>query len=341
MSMIVAIQCIATLAIFANTLAEPLMREKCGGQLVGSESFIEVLQKWFDITFLSPFAERSDTKAGFCGYKNIVFGVCGMYLNFLCLRLAIVLRNGFVSSEAALAMWVNVSVEEETFASPERCEWCPDTSCCGSSQEGAPASWPNAWNRTTNSVEEGWLPENECLQSIDVACDDNPSCKLKDIGTIVCGVFCCNGMWGICCLTLQRECYACEGTNFVKKRIRGGAREYVASSRSEFEDAQNPDSIWSQAKAARARSRAGAQRSAVPVTMVCNPMAGRSISSASTASRDIRTRSLSMHGDSSGEGGDNAAAWPQPECKSVIGDERGAEEKRAREEAEAAARRGK
>jgi len=47
-----------------------------------------------------------------------------------------------------------------------------------------------------------------------------------------------------------------------------------------------------------------------------------------------------MHGGSSGEGGDNDAAWPQPECKSVIGDERGAEEKRARKEAEAAARRG-
>jgi hypothetical protein len=74
--------------------------------------------------------------------------------------------------------------------------------------------------------------------------------------------------------------------------------------------------------------------------MVCNPMNGRSISSASTELRNIRTRSLSMHGDSSGEGGDNDAARPQPECKSVIGDERGAEEKRARKEAEAAARRG-
>jgi hypothetical protein len=47
-----------------------------------------------------------------------------------------------------------------------------------------------------------------------------------------------------------------------------------------------------------------------------------------------------MHGDSSGEGGDNDAAWPQPECKSFVEDEREAAEKRAREEAEAAARRG-
>ena len=48
-----------------------------------------------------------------------------------------------------------------------------------------------------------------------------------------------------------------------------------------------------------------------------------------------------MHGDSSAENSDNAAAaWPQPESKSVVEDERGAEEKRARKEAEAAARRG-
>ena len=47
-----------------------------------------------------------------------------------------------------------------------------------------------------------------------------------------------------------------------------------------------------------------------------------------------------MHGDSSAENSDNAAAWPQPESKSVVEDERGAEEMRARNEAEAAARRG-
>ena len=43
MSMIVAIQCIATLAIFANTLAEPLMRKECGRELVESDDFMEVM----------------------------------------------------------------------------------------------------------------------------------------------------------------------------------------------------------------------------------------------------------------------------------------------------------
>ena len=340
MQAIVAIQSIATLAIFINMF----VRTCAGGAAAcdcktfpNGEVFGDICiyrngacyKKYTSgecassatICSAQPRAgqQQESNKAGLCGYGLYVFGACGIYLNFMCLRLAIVLKNGFSSSEKALARWVNISVEAEEFASPEKCKGC-HTNMCGIGWIG----YEHVWDRTINSARLRIRRRQTDKDKVDCV-----SCVQQE--------GCCNCMFGLCCLSLQRVCYACENTKYVKKRIRGGPLEYVASSRSEFEyvgparaaQSQNPDSIWSPAKAARmARARAGAQRSAVSATIVCNPMAGRSNSSTSMASRDIRTRSLSMHGDSSGE------------SKNVVEGEREAEEKRAREEAEAAARYG-
>ena len=386
MSVIVAIQCIATLVVFVNTFAEPILRnDKCEeGRYI--DDYTGSDEDW---------VQKDKNDAGLCGFSLIVFGACGMYLNIMCLRLAIVLRNGFSSSEAALARWGEVNVEEEEFESPEKCGYCDGylprrEKCLGLWVNrkraiviailvaAAVAGVAGVILRVINVVT---MPSGlliallvltllllvvilVILSQWAASCSDKKTFGIcssyawnrntNSAGTVKSCVCCCSGMYGLCCFTSQRVCHACEDTKYVKRRIRGGPLEYVALSRSEFEHAEAASRSEQERRAERqarniaANIRVGMEEGGdaaadgalgggggpVPATMVCNPIAGRSISSASTASRDIRTRSLSMHGDSSGEGGDNDAAWPQPECKSVVGDERGAEEKRAQEPAQ-------
>ena len=302
MSVIVAIQSIATVAVIINAVFEPLRavivntKPLMRGKLMRGKCWEGVSQNATDAS-------------GLCGSGQIVFDVCGIYLNFMCLRLAIVLRNGFSSSEEALARWGCVGVEEEEFASPEKCKGC---------QTGN--AYARVWDRTTNSVgstgETGWiyllypdsLPGVLCFSFLfSRACVQH--------------VCCCNCMFGLCCLTLQRVCYACEDTKYVKRREKGGPIEYMAAT-------PRGGDAWTLSSTGVSTLHVSKCSDAQAVTRVVgNPMAGRSSSSASKAPRDFRTRSLAMHGDSSGEGGDNAA---QPEGKSVVKDGRETEEKTAR-----------